>query len=41
LNALIEDGTFEALFASPRIATQPFLREASDADEGISDRYVI
>lgn len=41
LNSLIEDGTFDALLASPRVATQPFLRESSDADEALSDRYVI
>ena len=41
LNSLIDDGTFEALIVWPRVATQPFLREASDADEAFSEHYLI
>jgi hypothetical protein len=41
LNALIEHGTFEALIVWPRVATQPFLRNAADADAAFADEYVI
>ena len=41
LNTLIVEGALEAFLVSPRLATQPFLREAQDADLGLADRYVI
>jgi hypothetical protein len=41
LKALVDRGTFEALIVWPRVATQPFLREAADADAAFADQYVI
>jgi hypothetical protein len=37
----IADGTFKAVICSPRVATQPALRNHADADLALADRYVI
>jgi hypothetical protein len=37
----IGDGTFRAVICSPRVATQPALRNYADGDLELADRYVI
>ena len=37
----VAGGTFRAVITSPRVATQPALRNYADADLSLADRYVI
>jgi hypothetical protein len=41
LSRRIADGTFRAVITSPRVASQPFLLRADDADLELAERYVI
>ena len=37
----VAEGTLRAVITSPRVATQPALRNYADADLSLADRYVI
>ena len=37
----VAEGLLRAVITSPRVATQPALRNYADADQSLADRYVI